>query len=114
VIYKDSKGNYYPIRSELASYNRSVVRFKWNAAVPYTFRPGYRILIHYDGEDETNRDITSTTGSNPMYKTKSGIINAVEYSFTVEKIGDPIFYFCQADIAASIEVDKSHHTETII
>lgn len=110
-----SDDDIFAIKSRLYSYRRSLAIFSWNAAVPFTFRPGYRICLHYDGEDETSRDLGNKNGGNLRYTTKSGVVNAVDYAFTIAKNGGTKYnvYFCKADIVASLEVDKTKHLENI-
>lgn len=112
--YMDTKSNPFTIQSALNSYRRSIAIFSWNAAIPFTFRPGYRICCHYDGEDETKRDLSSKTGDSLQYMTRSGVIDEVDYTFTVTKFIGPITnYFCKARVTASLEVEKTKHLESI-
>jgi len=113
LVYEDSMSNPFKIQSNLYMYRRSLASFTWNAAVPFTFRPGYRICYHYDGEDETERDLSDRTSDNIKYMTKSGVVISVDYKFTLAKIGNRISYFCQGDVIASLEVDKTKHIEGI-
>lgn len=113
LVYEDSMSNPFKIQSRLYSYRRSLASFTWNAAIPFTFRPGYRICYHYDGEDETNRDLTDRTSDSIQYMTKSGVAISVDYKFTLTKSGDTDAYFCQGDVIASLEVDKTKHIEGI-
>ena len=113
LVYEDSMSNPFKIQSNLYMYRRSLASFTWNAAVPFTFRPGYRICYHYDGEDETERDLSDRTSDNIKYMTKSGVVISVDYKFTLAKTGNRISYFCQGDVIASLEVDKTKHIEGI-
>lgn len=113
LVYEDSMSNPFKIQSNLYMYRRSLASFTWNAAVPFTFRPGYRICYHYDGEDETERDLSDRTSDNVKYMTKSGVVISVDYKFTLAKTGNRISYFCQGDVIASLEVDKTKHIEGI-
>lgn len=113
LVYEDSMSNPFKIQSKLYSYRRSLAAFTWNAAIPFTFRPGYRICYHYDGEDETERDLSSRVGSNAKYMTKTGVVNEADYTFTITRIGDTVSYFCKGDIIASLEVDKTKHIEGV-
>lgn len=113
LVYEDSMSNPFKIQSNLYMYRRSLASFTWNAAVPFTFRPGYRICYHYDGEDETERDLSDRTSDNVKYMTKSGVVISVDYKFTLAKTGNRTSYFCQGDVIASLEVDKTKHIEGI-
>ena len=113
LVYEDSMSNPFKIQSNLYMYRRSLASFTWNAAVPFTFRPGYRICYHYDGEDETERDLSDRTSDNVKYMTKSGVVISVDYKFTLAKTGNRVSYFCQGDVIASLEVDKTKHIEGI-
>ena len=80
-------------------------------AVPFTFRPGYRICFHYDGEDETGRDMSATTGGNVKYTTRDGVVDQVTYTFNLTKTGATEAYTCKADVVASLSMEKTEHLE---
>lgn len=113
LIYIDSMCNPFTIQSSLFSYRRSISTFKWNSAIPFTFRPGYRICYHYDGEDETERDLSSKEGNSLQYMTKSGVVTEADYIFTLTRSLAKDIYSCTANITASLEVDKTKHIEGI-
>lgn len=113
VQYVDDKSNIYAIQSKLNSYRRNLAGFEWNDAVPFTFRPGYRICYHYDGEDESRRNLNDSTASSLQYMTKNGVVDAVTYTFTLVKKADPELYTCKAEVEVSLEVDKTNHMDGI-
>ena len=123
VQYVDDKSNMYTIQSSIYSYLRTVAGFEWNNAVPFTFRPGYRIYYHYDGEDQTRRKLTNSTGSSLQYMTKSGVVDEVTYTFTTVSTNPPVWkngnmeqenvYTCKAQIGVSLEVDLTNHIDGI-
>ena len=123
VKYIDDKSNVFTIQSGIYSYMRNLAGFEWNDAVPFTFRPGYRICYHYDGEDESRRDLTSDTGASLQYITKNGTVEDVNYTFMpVERTpsmsdSDAVepsnVFACKAGVTVSLEVDTTNHQEGI-
>ena len=113
VQYVDDKSNIFTLQSMLNSYKRNTAGFVWNNAVPFTFRPGYRICYHYDGEDESRRGLDDSTAQSLQYMTKDGVVDEVTYTFSLSKSSDPEFYTCMADVGVSLEVDKTNHIDGI-
>lgn len=123
INYVDDKSNTFVVQSSIYNYMRTIAGFEWNNAVPFTFRPGYRICYHYDGEDESRRVLTSNTGSSLQYMTKEGVVDEVSYTFILVKQGPPTFidgaiepssvFTCKAEVIASLEVDQTNHLDGI-
>ena len=108
------KSNLFQLHSNLNAYRKTMSQFEWNMAVPFTFRPGYRICLHYDGEDPTERDLTAREGESLMYCTKNGVVESVKYEFDITKhSGNQYIYSCKATITAALELETTYHKEGI-
>lgn len=111
ISYVEDKSNIFTVQSLLNSYKRTIAGFTWNNAVPFTFRPGYRICFHYDGEDESARDLSATVGDGIKYTTRDGVVDSATYTFNLTKTGATELYTCQAEVFASLTMEKTNHLE---
>ena len=103
-MFRFDDSNSYKIRTDLNSYRRAIVYTKWEAAVPFTFKPGYRLYYHYDSEDLTKKDSESDVSSSSMYTTKTGICSAVTYVFLeAGRHGSEFVHSCSSDVILSLQ-----------
>ena len=72
--FKYDSSNRFAVQSILHNYRRSITMFEWNMAVPFTFRPGYKVMCHYDSEDPAARDLGVEYGESLKYITKTGTV----------------------------------------
>ena len=116
--------NMFREKSDIYSYQRSLIGFKWQNAWPNSFKPGYLIHYHYDGEDITRRNSRNDKSVSPdevsysdsyEYMTRNGIVEEVTYTFkpvqggkdsTVQK------YSCVADVMLSVEYEPARKDKT--
>lgn len=90
--FKYSADNIYAHTSDLSQYNRTkITNLIWRHAMPFTFRPGYRVMYHYDGDG--------------VYQTRTGMCEAIVYMITkAERLGKQV-YGCVASMQLSITND---------
>lgn len=114
IDYTEDMGNPFLVRSRLFAYRRTMVQFEWNAALPLTFRPGYKICYHFDHEDETKRDLSRETGESIQYQTRYGTVERVVYTMRAcRHVDRRRFYSCQATIIAQLDMEETKHKEGI-
>nr|DAG42891.1 MAG TPA: hypothetical protein [Bacteriophage sp.] len=103
-MFRFDDSNPYKLRELLNAYRRVIVSTQWDAAVPFTFKPGYCIYYHYDGENIAKNDQGATISSTPMYTTKTGICSGVSYTFLeTGRHGGEYVHTCQCDLVLSLE-----------
>lgn len=106
--------NRFEVQARLQSYRRSLVMFEWNMAVPFTFRPGYKIMYHFDYEDPTRRDLGVNYGESVKYTTKSGTVEDVTYIFEIANhLADKYILSCKATTVVSLAMDETDHVEGV-
>ena len=111
-VFIYDKSNQFAVNSKLASYRRTLTTFEWRTAVPFTFRPGYKICYHFDHEDETARDLGEEKGDSLQYATKNGVVEAVVYDFQISKhIDQRYIMYCTATITASLELETTYYKD---
>ena len=112
IDYIEDMGNPFLVQSQLHAYRRTMVVFQWEAAVPLTFRPGYKICYHFDHEDETKRDIGKAIGESLEYQTRYGSVEQATYDFTIgKKIDSREFLTCKATVTAQLDMEQTQHKE---
>jgi len=87
-VYRASE-NMHKFKSELMSNYSTLVALGWQHAVPFTFKPGHRVLYHHDG-------------ANGEYKKASGVCNSVVYSITKTSGLETFIYTCSATIQLAV------------
>lgn len=99
--------NKYHIPSLLSSYRGSLLGFKWECAFPGTFKPGYRMYYHSDGENKLDRHIDATVANNYKYDVISGTCLKATYRFTpIGRYTDYIVMHCVGEIMCFMEPHK--------
>lgn len=100
--------NTYRNRLPINRYKRSVLQTAWENAIPYTFKPGYKVIWNYDGEAPENREKDDTTACSSMYCSKPAVMDSVSYLFTKEgKVKNRWIYKCVAGLTMNMELDKA-------
>lgn len=103
-VFQFDEANPYRLRSHLNAYRKTIVNTRWATAVPFTFKPGYRVYYHYDGQNINNRDQDDSVSKSSMYTTKSGVCGIAVYTFL--QSGKPTTQYvhtCTCDIALFLE-----------
>lgn len=114
IEYIEDMGNPFLVQSMLHSYRRTLVVFEWEAAVPLTFRPGYKICYHFDHEDETARDLSENIGESVQYQTRYGTVEQATYTIREGKhFSERTIYTCKATISAQLDLEQTQHKEGI-
>ena len=112
IVFKHTN-NLCKEKSDMYSYMRSLVAFKWQNAWPDSFKPGYLIHYHYDGEDIERRldgDELDYADS-AEYMTRDGICQSVTYTIQPaqgEKLSKRQTYSCIADVILSVEYEPAN------
>lgn len=100
--------NEYRVKSTMAFSRRTIVTTGWMYAVPYTFKPGWVVHYHHDGENKNKREDASDIADNTIYTSRQGIVDLVRYIFgPLGRKGDSYVYICNADIQLSIEMEEA-------
>lgn len=87
--FKFSYGNVFNVASQLSFFNRSIVsNLVWKHAIPFAFKPGWRVMYHYDGDG--------------VYQTRSGTCESVKYSLLRASRLTKQTFGCLASIQLSI------------
>lgn len=108
-MFRFDDSNPYKLRELLNAYRRVIVSAQWDAAVPFTFKPGYCIYYHYDGENIAKNDQGATISATPMYTTKTGICSGVSYTFLeTGRHGGEYVHTCQCDLVLSLEYNPAN------
>lgn len=99
-------------KSEIYSYMRTLVGVQWQNAWPDSFKPGYLIHYHYDGEDTSRRTDGDTLdyADSFEYMTRDGVCESVTYTFKPVqggKLSTKQSYSCIADIVLSVEYEPA-------
>ena len=117
LMFQFDNSNPYIVRSGINSYRRSLVGIDWHAAQPFTFKPGYKVYYHYDSEDVTTKDQDTNVDTSYMYTTKTGICEAVTYTYKMAgRIDKEHIYTCNAKLVLSIQytpVNEKPEAETV-
>lgn len=107
-MFQFDYGNRYKYRSIINSYRRNIISSNWNSAVPFTFKPGYKVYYHFDSEDPARREQGNVVGDSFLYNTKSGVCEGIMYKFEpVSKKGEDWIYNCIGTFNLSCEFDKA-------
>ena len=107
-IFQFDYANRYKYRSAINSYRRNLISSNWNSAIPYTFKPGYKLYYHFDSEDPSRREQGMTVGNSFMYNTKSGTCEGVMYKLEpVAKQGEDWIFNCIGSFTLSCEFDAA-------
>lgn len=102
------QSNPYKIQSYMHAYRRSFYGFDWEAAVPYTFKPGHLISYHYDGEDIMRREQGVLIGASLQTMLKTGIVENTTYVLIpVAKQNNKYVYACVANILLSMQSENA-------
>ena len=112
-MFRFDDSNPYKLREMLNAYRRTLVTTQWAAAVPFTFKPGYCIYYHYDGDNIANREQDATISASSMYTTKTGICSGVSYTFLeTGRHGSEYVHTCQCDLVLSLEYTPANQEPT--
>lgn len=123
VVFKHTS-NLCKEKSETYSYLRSLVGFQWQNAWPDSFKPGYLIHYHYDGEDISRRVKSVDDDENEdelnyadsyEYMTRDGIVEEVTYTFKAVQGGKQSriqSYSCVANVVLSVEYEPAMKDQT--
>ena len=78
-IFKYSHGNDFKLTTPLSFGDTIEMEAQWRHAVPFTFKPGWRVLYHYDGDDG-------------LFQTRTATCHAVNYSIhKVSKLSTQLY-----------------------
>lgn len=112
-MFRFDDSNPYKLRELLNAYRRVIVTTQWAAAVPFTFKPGYCVYYHYDGDNIANGEQGATISATSMYTTKTGICSGVSYTFLeVGRHGSEYVHTCQCDLVLSLEYTPANNAPT--
>ena len=112
-MFRFDDSNPYKLRELLNAYRRVIVTTQWAAAVPFTFKPGYCVYYHYDGDNIVNGEQGATVSATSMYTTKTGICSGVSYTFLeVGRHGSEYVHTCQCDLVLSLEYTPANNAPT--
>ena len=112
-VFQFDDSNPYRLRTALNAYRRVLLTTAWDAAVPFTLKPGYCIYYHYDGQNIAKRDQEATISNSAMYTTKTGICAAVSYTFQeVGRHGGEFVHSCKCDLILSLEYAPANKEPT--
>ena len=95
--FKFSSDNAYTHTSELASNNVVIMQAGWKNAVPFSFIPGWKCIVHYDGSDDKG---------NGIYTTRTGTCIGVVYSITPVSRLTERNYACSANFRLQLSPDE--------
>ena len=85
-----SPENNFTYLSNIAKNNRVAINLGWIHAIPFTFKPGWKLIYNYD--------------ENANYVTKTGVCDGVVYTFSkVGRLTEQI-YACNANMAISVAI----------
>lgn len=112
VKYAFDESNPYKTRVPINRYQRTVIQTAWENAVPFTFKPGYKILWNYDSEYAAGRSPGDKVAKNYKYCSKPGVVDSVAYMFKpAARLNNEWTYTCTASLTLSIEPDKASPTD---
>ncbi len=111
IVYKHTN-NPYKEKSDVYSYLRAYVGFQWQNAWPDSFKPGYLVHYHYDGEDISRREDGDELeyADSAEYMTRDGVCESVTYTVKPVqggKLSTKQSYACTADIVLSLEYEPA-------
>ena len=107
-VFQFDYANRYKYRSVINSYRRNLISSNWNSAIPYTFKPGYKLYYHFDSEDPSRREQGDVVGNSFMYNTKSGTCEGIMYKFEpVSKKGEDWIFNCIGTFTLSCAFDAA-------
>lgn len=112
IVFKHTH-NLCKEKSAMYAYMRSLVGFKWQNAWPDSFKPGYLIHYHYDGEDIDRREDGDELdyADSAEYMTRDGVCESVTYTIQPaqgEKLSKKQTYSCIAEVVLSIEYEPAN------
>lgn len=107
IKYDLNENNNYKKMVPINSYKRTSLITSWDNAVPFVFKPGYKIMWHYDDENKDARDgDEKISEESSMYTTKPGVVNGVSYGFVQHsRIGTTNIFRCIANLNLQLEMD---------
>lgn len=111
IVFKHTN-NLCKEKSDMYSYMRSLIGFQWQNAWPDSFKPGYLVHYHYDGEDIERREDGDELeyADSAEYMTRDGVCESVKYTFKPVqggKMSKKQAYSCVADIVLSVEYEPA-------
>jgi len=109
IKYAFNDGNNYHKLTPMNSYKRTLMTTTWDNAVPFTFKPGFKIMWHYDDENPEARDPEDRVSEqSSMYNTKPGVVNSVTYIFQLgSRVGTTNIFRCTANMSVYLEMDTT-------
>jgi hypothetical protein len=109
IKYALNDNNNYHKLTPMNSYKRTMATTTWDNAVPFTFKPGFKIMWHYDGENSEARDHEEQVSEqSSMYTTKPGVVNSVTYIFQLgSRVGTTNIFRCTANMSVYLEMDTT-------
>ena len=106
IKYHFNEANTFKYNAPLQAYKRTVITTAWDNAVINTFKPGYKIMWNYDGEDPTRRDQEEEVAKSYMFCTRAGAVDSVIYTFTqTARYANRVLHKCVAPMNLSVEMD---------